>query len=152
MTKYTYDYPMFSIATDIVVLDDNRNILLIKRKNDPHKGKYCPPGGFVEIGELILYGAERELFEETNLKVCPSDLFSIMVLDDVDRDSRGRVISHVFLTTVPDLYNCGIKAGDDAESIFITNIFDLDLSTLGFDHAKVIEYVKNNLIWNIRKN
>ena len=40
------------IAVDGVLIKGNK-ILLIKRKNEPFKGKWALPGGFVEYGEKV---------------------------------------------------------------------------------------------------
>lgn len=43
-------------------------ILLVKRAFDPGKGEWNLPGGFLELGETLEEGAQRELKEETNLE------------------------------------------------------------------------------------
>jgi len=50
-----------------VVLNDERQVLLVKRKNEPHKGMWCLPTGFAELEETIAEAALRELFEETGV-------------------------------------------------------------------------------------
>ena len=51
-----------SIAVDGILIKNNK-ILLIKRKNEPFKGKWALPGGFVEYGERVEEAVSRE-FEE----------------------------------------------------------------------------------------
>ena len=55
-------------ATCLVVMDKDRQILLVKRNVDPQKGKWCLPGGFLELDESPEQGALRELNEETGLE------------------------------------------------------------------------------------
>ena len=50
-----------------IVLNSNREILLVKRKRDPHKGEWCLPTGFAEVGETICDATLRELKEETGV-------------------------------------------------------------------------------------
>jgi ADP-ribose pyrophosphatase YjhB (NUDIX family) len=60
-----YQNPLPAAAS--VVLNDNREVLLVKRKNEPEKGKWCLPIGFAELGETIAEAAVRELQEETGV-------------------------------------------------------------------------------------
>ncbi len=118
-----------SIAVDGILIKNNK-ILLIKRKNEPFKGKWALPGGFVEYGERVEEAVLREFEEEVGIKAKIKRLLG--VYSDPNRDPRGHVISIVFL-----LEGEGIpKAGDDAKD---AKFFDLDdLPPLAFDHDKII--------------
>lgn len=56
-------------ATNLVVIDNNK-ILLLKRNSDDENsaGKWCLPGGNVELGENFEQAVIRELKEETCLE------------------------------------------------------------------------------------
>ncbi|MFH0731156.1 MAG: NUDIX hydrolase [Pseudomonadota bacterium] len=54
-------------ATCLVVADPRDRILFVKRSVPPQMGKWCLPGGFLEMGETPESGALRELKEETAL-------------------------------------------------------------------------------------
>jgi ADP-ribose pyrophosphatase YjhB (NUDIX family)/glycine cleavage system H lipoate-binding protein len=71
-----YRNPLPVAAT--VVLNDNRELLLVKRKRVPHKGAWCLPMGFAECGETASAAALRELREEAGIAGC------IVRLLDVD--------------------------------------------------------------------
>jgi 8-oxo-dGTP diphosphatase len=121
------------ITVDGVVLKDGK-ILLVKRKNQPFKGKWALPGGFVEYGETAELAVVREVFEETGLKTRVDSLFG--VYSDPRRDPRGHTITVVYLLEV-----CGgiLKSGDDAAEV---RFFGLDdLPVLSFDHEKIIKDV-----------
>lgn len=118
------------ITVDAVILL-NGEIVLIRRKNEPYKGMYALPGGFVEIGETTEQAVEREAKEETGLSVKIIEMLG--VYSDPSRDPRGHTVSVVFLTTGEGIP----KADTDAEDV---KVFAPDsLPELAFDHKKIIE-------------
>jgi len=52
-----------------VLINENQEVLMIK-----HKGKYCFPGGGVEISEKIYDALSREVFEETGLRIVSGEI------------------------------------------------------------------------------
>ena len=57
--SYTYDYPRPAVATDCVVFGFNGRelqILLIERGNEPFKGCWAFPGGFMNMDETAEQG------------------------------------------------------------------------------------------------
>ena len=51
-------------------------ILLCRRAIEPRKGHWCLPGGYLETGETLEEGAQREVYEETFATVENLKLFS----------------------------------------------------------------------------
>lgn len=128
------------ITTDIVIIKVEKNqkkILLIQRKNDPYKGKWALPGGFVETNETVISGAQRELKEETGLEVLKNDLKFIGYFDSPNRDPRGRIISFAFVAEVPSETKC--QAGDDAKEAHWFSIGHFP--ELAFDHQEIIRSI-----------
>ena len=119
-----------SITVDGVIIK-NGKILLVKRRNEPFKGKWALPGGFVEYGETVEKAVLREVKEETGMDAKIKKL--VGVYSDPARDPRGHTISIVFL-----LEGKGDAiAGDDAIE---AKFFDLnELPPLAFDHEKIIK-------------
>lgn len=153
MTKYIYDYPMQSVTADILVVLPNTEIedsliLLIERKNEPYKGKFCLPGGFMEQNELLVECAARELYEETSININVGRLRLITILDNPNRDPRGRVIANVFEVNITEEEYNQAKANDDAASIKWVKLSDILIGKveLGFDHKIAIEKLINLMI------
>jgi 8-oxo-dGTP diphosphatase len=137
--QYTYDYPMPAITADVVVFHkmhrESVKVLLIKRKNEPYKDCWALPGGFMNIDETLENCAMRELYEETGLL---TRVVRIGVLDKVDRDPRGRVISHIYIASA--LYGTGfLKAGDDAESLAWFSQEECKDINLAFGHKEAVD-------------
>ena len=52
-----------------IIQDAQGQILFIRRKKEPAKGKLSLPGGFVNPGESVEEGLRRETKEEVNLEI-----------------------------------------------------------------------------------
>ncbi len=131
------DYKSPRLTVDGAVLKDNK-ILLIKRKNDPFKGKWALPGGFVEYGERIEDAVVREVYEETGLKTIIIGLIGIY--SDPSRDPRGHIITVVYLLKIEE---GEIKGGDDASDARFFNMNNLP--ELSFDHSLILKDVERRL-------
>ncbi len=59
---FFYENPLPVVSA---ILESDRHVALVKRKNEPCKGEWCLPSGFAESGESIEDAALRELEEET---------------------------------------------------------------------------------------
>jgi 8-oxo-dGTP diphosphatase len=129
------DLPRPALAGDVAVVagaPDAARVLLIRRGNDPHAGRWALPGGFVDERERCEAAARRELFEETGVKVGEVDLLGIY--DKPDRDPRGWVVSATYVTRI-DAPVPATAADDAAEARW----FALDgLPRLAFDHDEVL--------------
>ncbi|MEP0266404.1 NUDIX domain-containing protein [Dokdonia sp.] len=109
------------------------SVLLIKRKYDPFKGKWAIPGGFVLNDESLETAVERELQEETGVKI--NYLEQLYTFGNVDRDPRGRVVTVAYVGLIrPNTFK--IFASTDAAQVqwFTIN----KLPTLSFDHKKIL--------------
>ena len=65
------------IAVGAIIVRD-RELLMVRRANDPGKGLWSIPGGRVEGGEYLTEAVRREVKEETGLDVQVLDLVGIL--------------------------------------------------------------------------
>ena len=142
--KYIYEWPRPMVAVDTAVFgffSGKAKLLLVNRRNEPFKGKWCLPGGFLEIEEELEDGVARELAEETGLKGIK--LEQIRTFGRCGRDPRGRVITVTYMGTVQE-GKIKVKAGDDAAK---ARWFDIDKlpQDLAFDHNDVTKYLISRL-------
>ncbi len=120
------DYKRISMTTDILlfsvsdITQDNyrktneksMSILLIKRKTYPFKGKWCVPGGFLNIDEELENCPKRILAEETNLhNIYMEQLYTFGA---VDRDPRMRIVSTAYMALI-DKNTLKEKLSENAE-------------------------------------
>jgi len=142
--KYIYDWPRPMVSVDAAVFAFFRNkakLLLINRKNEPFKGKWCLPGGFVDIDEELDDAVARELFEEAGLSGIA--LKQMHTFGRCGRDPRGRQITIVFMG-VASRGHQKPKAGDDAAK---ARWFDIEKlpKDLAFDHNEVVRFAIEKL-------
>jgi ADP-ribose pyrophosphatase YjhB (NUDIX family) len=118
------------IPTVDIIIESNKGILLIKRKNPPEG--WALPGGFVDYGESLESAAVREAKEETSLDVELTRQFH--TYSDPQRDPRHHTITTVFIAKAAGK----AVAGDDAKE---AGIFDKDglPEQIAFDHRDIIQ-------------
>lgn len=132
--SYTYKYPRPAVTTDCVVFtqEEEPKVLLIQRGNEPYKGCWAFPGGFMNMEETAEECAVRELKEETGLTV--NQIQQIGAYSKVDRDPRGRTVSIAYLAIVDA--PTAVSGMDDAAK---AAWFPLSsLPDLAFDHQDIM--------------
>lgn len=125
------------LSVDAVVFGyetSNISVLLIKRKYQPFKGNWAIPGGFVLNDESLEEAVQRELQEETGVKI--NYLEQLYTFGKPSRDPRGRVVSVAYFGLVrPNTFK--IFASTDAEEVAWFNIDELP--KLAFDHKDILK-------------
>ena len=90
------------LSVDAIVFgysaDSGVSILLIKRKYSPFKGSWAIPGGFVLDKESLEEAVERELLEETGVKI--NYLEQLYTFGKPKRDPRQRIVSVAYFGLV----------------------------------------------------
>ncbi len=103
------------VAVGAVVIHEGR-VLLVKRGKPPSEGLWAIPGGSVELEETLQMAAEREILEETGLKIKAGD--PVYTFDAIQKDGDGRVRFHyVIVDLLADYVEGEPNAGDDAHEV-----------------------------------
>lgn len=127
-----HDFERPSLTVDICLFQweesgdiscpEDLKLILIKRGEHPYMNSWALPGGFVKPGETVEEAANRELEEETGIPV--SNLLSLPAVSDPERDPRGWIVSHPFVTLM-EKDASSLRFGEDAID---AGVFDISLT------------------------
>ena len=133
--SFTNKYPRPAVTADVAVIttEQEPKVLLIQRGNEPYKGHWAFPGGFMDMDETTEQCAIRELEEETGLQI--SEVKQIGAYSKVDRDPRGRTITVAYIARIANAEK--VNGQDDAAKAewFPIN----NLPPLAFDHEDIMK-------------
>jgi len=113
----------------------NGGIVLIQRSNPPFG--FALPGGFVDYNESLEDAVRREMKEETDLDL--EDLRQFHTYSQPGRDPRFHTIATVFIAKGKGKP----KAGDDAASLKVIKLDEIEKLNFAFDHKEILQdYLK----------
>jgi 8-oxo-dGTP diphosphatase len=112
VTQRSYSiYPR--IAVGILVFDGNK-FLLIRRKQEPNRGKWTIPGGLLELGESLDDAARREIYEECNITV--RNVKRLGIFEYMEKDDQNKIKYHYVIIDFIGWYDSGeLKAQSDVD-------------------------------------
>lgn len=123
-----------SSATVALITNDQDELLVVRRKNDPGKGMLDLPGGFIDMDETGEEGMAREVKEETSLDATEvtylfsypnTYLYSGFIVHTLDMFFRVKVkdLSH-------------IEAMDDAAAYYWIPLSEIDIDKFAFESTR----------------
>jgi ADP-ribose pyrophosphatase YjhB (NUDIX family) len=119
--------PKVAVATFI---EQGGRVLLVRRANDPFRGLWTLPAGFVDAGEDPARAAERECLEETGLIVRATGVREVLAGQEHPRGADFIIIYDA------EVLSGELAAGDDADA---AEWFDRQrLPPLAFDSTQAI--------------
>ncbi len=128
---YTH-YPNPSVAVGVLVTDELGRVCLILRGEEPRKGFWGLPAGFMEGDEAAEQGAVRECLEETGLQVELDGMHSVYSYQHADRQTSGLLI----------LYRAHIvggkpQAGTDTTDVRFFAADEITVEMLAFETHRI---------------
>jgi ADP-ribose pyrophosphatase YjhB (NUDIX family) len=99
------------VACGTLIVQAGR-VLLVRRHNEPGRGRWCLPCGFADADEPPEQAARREAREEAGIEITVDGLLGAYHYTD---DPRGAGILLVFRAHCDDL--AALTAGDDADDL-----------------------------------
>ena len=91
----------------------NDRVLLVKRGRPPAVGLWAIPGGNMKLGETLQEATEREILEETGVKIKARE--PVITFDVIKKDDEGRIRYHYVNVDLMAEYISGtLQPGDDA--------------------------------------
>ena len=133
-------------ATAAFIVNDQHELLVVRRAKEPAKGTLDLPGGFCDMAETVEEGMRREIKEETGLDIHEMEylfsspnvyLYSGMGVHTLDMDFLVRVHG-----TVPT-----IQAADDAAEALWIPLNEVNPSDFGLTSIRnaVIRFLAETL-------
>lgn len=130
------------VTVDVVIFtikEGRLHVLLNKRANEPFRGEWALPGGFLWEKETTVEAANRILKQKTEVKdVYLEQLFTF---DEIGRDPRGQILTVAYFALVPfEMIAMGKNQNFESKAYPVT-----EAPKLAFDHSKILKYALKRL-------
>jgi NAD+ diphosphatase len=128
----------------VIIVNDNNQIMLVKRKVAPKKEYWDLPGGFIEPGESFETSVKREITEELGIDIEIKKIVGIYndiyFYENLEYPTMGIVVS-------AKLKSSNIKVADDISSFKFFEKKDVLKQKLAFKALRhsLEDYINNKL-------
>jgi ADP-ribose pyrophosphatase len=119
-----------------LIVNDDNELLMVRRARDPGKGKWGLPGGFVDRDETIEQALAREVLEETNLVVANACYLMSRPNEYVYHGVTSPVIDLFYLCTVESIASLRLDM-DELEYHQWTRPGPKHLDNMAFDSNRI---------------
>jgi 8-oxo-dGTP diphosphatase len=120
---------MTAVPVVLAPLEGRLHVLLVRRTEDPFRGAWVLPGGFMSPSETAEETAQRKLTEKTGVGAVY--LEQLQTYAQPDRDPRGWIPTVAYLA----LIDAAVLRREESAAQWVP--VD-DLPALGFDHARIV--------------
>lgn len=129
-------YLNVAAAVTGLITDSNGRLLVAVRANEPEKGKYDLPGGFIDPGESAEQAIFREIYEELNLEVVGVNYFCSYPNQYLYKGVYYATEDIAFICTINDF--SPVKPRDDVAQIVWLSEKQIQFDQFGFLSIQVI--------------
>ncbi|AKM80224.1 MAG: hypothetical protein UW38_C0001G0363 [Candidatus Saccharibacteria bacterium GW2011_GWC2_44_17] len=142
--KYTGSYVAPTLTVDAVLfqlINNELNVILIERPNDPFKGLWALPGGYNPVGETTHDALQRIVQEKAGINIDKdlSYIEQLYTFDTVARDPRGHAVSVTYM-------GCGRNIEWTKSEAHTASFAVSSLPKTAYDHTDIIRYAHERLI------
>lgn len=99
------------VAVAALIERNGNEVLLVRRANDPQRGLWTLPAGFVDAGEDPVEAVERECLEETGLETGVTDLVDVLYGQEHERGA------HILIVYEVEVRSGVLRPGDDVDQV-----------------------------------
>jgi mutator protein MutT len=135
------EYPVLPIVGVAAIVFSDGKVLLVRRGNEPGRGRMGLPGGVIELGESVEQAVIREVKEECGIEIKP--LRIVAVRDSITYDEFGKIRFHYILVNFlcSTTHNVVFPSSDVLDAKWI-KIDDLEKEGISSSLSK---FIKNTL-------
>ena len=119
-----------------LIIDENGRLLLTKRANEPAKGKWDLPGGFIDPDECAEDALKREIKEELGLEVISIEYLCSFPNRYEYKSVEYCTLDLAFICQVSDITS--VRACDDVEDIVFQPLDKITAEKISFESIRKI--------------